>query len=91
MLRRVLDELPAANLAGFSDFGAVVRLPGVAGSISPGLIAAGLAAAVVVALVVARAVLEKFGGDSLAETRRNIDGYLRTLAEPAASQVAASG
>ena len=43
------------------------------------------AAAVVVesmvALVLARAALEKFGGDSLTETRRNIDGYLRALAE----------
>jgi len=34
-----------------------------------------------VALVVARAVLEKFGGDSLAETRRNIDGYLKAVAQ----------
>ena len=46
VLRRVLAGLPAANLVGFSDFGAVVRLPGLSGSISPGLIAAGLAAAV---------------------------------------------
>jgi chorismate synthase len=53
--------------------------------------AAGVVAETMVALVLARAVLEKFGGDSLAETRRNIDGYLRTLAEPAASQAAASG
>jgi chorismate synthase len=34
-----------------------------------------------VALVLARATLEKFGGDALAETRRNIDGYLRALRE----------
>jgi chorismate synthase len=34
-----------------------------------------------VALVLARAALEKFGGDSLAETRRNIGGYLREIAE----------
>lgn len=34
-----------------------------------------------VALVVARAVLEKFGGDSLAETRRNIEAYQRTVAD----------
>ena len=34
-----------------------------------------------VALVLARAVLEKFGGDSLTETRRNIDGYLQSVAE----------
>jgi chorismate synthase len=32
------------------------------------------------ALVVADAVLEKFGGDSLAELRRNLDSYLRALA-----------
>ena len=28
-----------------------------------------------VALVLARAVLEKFGGDSVAETKRNISSY----------------
>ena len=33
-----------------------------------------------VALVLARAALEKFGGDSLAETRANIDTYLRAVA-----------
>jgi chorismate synthase len=33
----------------------------------------------VVALVVADAMLEKFGGDSLAETRGNLDRYLETL------------
>jgi chorismate synthase len=38
--------------------------------------AAGVVAEAMVALVLADAVLEKFGGDSLAETRRNIDGYL---------------
>ena len=37
--------------------------------------AAGVVAEAMVALVLARAVLEKFGGDSLAETRRNIDSY----------------
>src|SRR5690606_26393478 len=34
-----------------------------------------------VALVLARAVLQKFGGDSLAETRRNVGGYLDAVAE----------
>ena len=34
-----------------------------------------------VALVLARAALEKFGGDSLAETRRNIDSYLKSVTE----------
>jgi chorismate synthase len=33
-----------------------------------------------VALVVADAVLEKFGGDSVAETRRNVESYLSGLA-----------
>jgi len=37
--------------------------------------AAGVAAEAMVALVVARSFLEKFGGDSLEETRRNFDGY----------------
>jgi chorismate synthase len=41
--------------------------------------AAGVVAEAVVALVVADAVLEKFGGDSLTETRRNAAGYLREL------------
>ena len=31
------------------------------------------------ALVLADAVLEKFGGDSVAETRRNAESYLDTL------------
>ncbi|GAB2498653.1 Chorismate synthase [Corynebacterium atrinae] len=38
--------------------------------------AAGVVAESMVALVLARAVLEKFGGDSLAETKRNVDSYL---------------
>ena len=37
--------------------------------------AAGVVAEAMVALVLAEAVLEKFGGDSVAETRRNLDGY----------------
>ena len=41
--------------------------------------AAGVVAEAMVALVLADAVLEKFGGDSLAETTRNLDGYLSTL------------
>jgi chorismate synthase len=43
--------------------------------------AAGVVVETVVALVLARAALEKFGGDSLLETRRNVDGYLRAIAE----------
>jgi chorismate synthase len=41
--------------------------------------AAGVVAEAMVALVLAEAVLEKFGGDSLAETRRNVDAYLDRL------------
>ncbi len=41
--------------------------------------AAGIVAEAMVALVLAEAVLEKFGGDSVQETRRNVEGYLDTL------------
>ena len=41
--------------------------------------AAGVAAEAMVALILARCALEKFGGDSLAETRRNFEGYLNQL------------
>ncbi|MDO3396579.1 chorismate synthase [Nocardioides cremeus] len=41
--------------------------------------AAGIVAEAMVALVVADALLEKFGGDSVAETRRNVEGYLQAL------------
>jgi chorismate synthase len=34
-----------------------------------------------VALVLARAILEKFGGDSVAETRRNLQSYLASFPE----------
>jgi chorismate synthase len=43
--------------------------------------AAGVVAEAMVALVLAQAVLEKFGGDSVEETRRNVAGYLARLAE----------
>ena len=43
--------------------------------------AAGVVGEAMVALVLGRAVLEKFGGDSLKETRRNVDGYLQQLRE----------
>ncbi|WP_344055281.1 chorismate synthase [Streptomyces thermoalcalitolerans] len=42
--------------------------------------AAGIVAEAMVALVLADAVAEKFGGDSVAETRRNVRGYLEHLA-----------
>jgi chorismate synthase len=42
--------------------------------------AAGVVAEAMVALVLADAALEKFGGDSVEETRRNWEGYLKALA-----------
>ena len=42
--------------------------------------AAGVVAEAMAALVIADAAVEKFGGDSVAETRRNLAGYLDTLA-----------
>jgi chorismate synthase len=41
--------------------------------------AGGIAGEAMVALTLAGALLEKFGGDSLEETRRNFDGYQRQL------------
>ena len=41
--------------------------------------AAGIVAEAMVALVVANAVLEKFGGDSVAETNRNLQSYLESI------------
>jgi chorismate synthase len=41
--------------------------------------AAGVIGEAMVALVLARAFLEKFGGDSLGETRRNFEGYLNQV------------
>ena len=56
---------PAAAVAERSDVTAVPAM---------GVIAEAMAA-----LVLAQAFLEKFGGDSLVETRRNYDGYLSYL------------
>jgi len=41
--------------------------------------AAGVIGEAMVALVLAQAFLEKFGGDSLTETRRNYDGYMEQV------------
>ncbi|HVG44515.1 MAG TPA: chorismate synthase, partial [Longimicrobium sp.] len=43
--------------------------------------AAGVVAEAMVALVLAAALLEKVGGDSLAEVRRNLGGYLARIGE----------
>lgn len=43
--------------------------------------AAGVVAEAMVALIVAQAVLEKFGGDSISETKRNLKSYLNSIPE----------
>ncbi|ODQ96235.1 hypothetical protein BHQ17_01685 [Mycolicibacterium holsaticum] len=45
-LRRVLETLPAAQDVEFTDFGILIRLPGVPGSIAPAVIAAALVVAI---------------------------------------------
>lgn len=41
--------------------------------------AAGVVAEAMVLLVIAEAVIEKFGGDSIKETKRNLDSYLKSI------------
>ena len=41
--------------------------------------AAGVVAEAMVALVIANAVLEKFGGDSVTETKRNLEGFMKNI------------
>ncbi|WP_168915728.1 chorismate synthase [Microcella flavibacter] len=53
--------------------------------------AAGVVAEAMVALVLAEAVLEKFGGDAVAETRRNLEGYLAAMPESLTTVVADGG
>lgn len=55
-LRRALAALPAARAEQFTDFGTLVRLPGMQGSVAPGAIAAalGIAALIVAALAQCR-------------------------------------
>jgi chorismate synthase len=43
--------------------------------------AAGVIGEAMVAIVLARAMREKFGGDSLREMRRNFEGYLQQISE----------
>lgn len=51
----------------------------------------GVVVETMVALVLARAALEKFGGDSLAETQRNIAAYQRSVADREAPAARVSG
>jgi chorismate synthase len=63
-----VDVATGASAAAVAERSDVTAVPAM------GVIAEGMAA-----LVLADALLEKFGGDSLAETRRNYDGYLSYL------------
>ena len=47
--------------------------------------AAGVVAEAMVALVLSNAVLEKFGGDSIGETKRNLDAYLAAIPDTLAT------
>jgi chorismate synthase len=49
--------------------------------------AAGVVAEAMVALVIANSVLEKFGGDSLSETKRNLESYLANIPEVLSSHI----
>ena len=49
--------------------------------------ASGIVVEAMVALVVANAVLEKFGGDSVPETKRNLDAYLAAIPETLKSKI----
>jgi chorismate synthase len=49
--------------------------------------AAGVVAEAMVALVIANSVLEKFGGDSLAETKRNMESYLANIPDVLQSHI----
>ena len=50
--------------------------------------AAGVVAEAMVALTIANAVLEKFGGDSVAETKRNMLSYLESIPKTLRSKIA---
>jgi chorismate synthase len=49
--------------------------------------AAGVVAQAMVALTIAQAVLEKFGGDSIQETKRNLQNYLDSIPQNLRSEL----
>jgi len=49
--------------------------------------ASGIVVEAMVALVIANSVLEKFGGDSVQETKRNMDAYLESIPETLKSRI----
>ncbi|MDX1494193.1 MAG: chorismate synthase [Longimicrobiales bacterium] len=69
-------RLPSVDLRDGSEGDAAVERSDVCA-----VPAAGVVAESMVALVLGDALLEKFGGDSVGEVRRNMEGYLTYLAE----------
>lgn len=69
-------RLPSVDLRDGSEGDAAVERSDVCA-----VPAAGVVGEAMVALVLADAVVEKFGGDSMTELRRNMDGYLTHLTE----------
>jgi chorismate synthase len=69
-------RLPSVDLRDGSEGDAAVERSDVCA-----VPAAGVVGEAMVALVVADAMLEKFGGDSVGETRRNLEAYVTYLAE----------
>ena len=69
-------RLPSVDLRDGSEGDAAVERSDVCA-----VPAAAVVAEAMVALVIADAFLEKFGGDSISEIRRNFDGYLTYLTE----------
>lgn len=49
--------------------------------------AAGVVVEAMVSLVIANAVLEKFGGDNVSETKRNLESYLANIPEVLSSEI----
>jgi chorismate synthase len=70
----LMSPLKTVDLASGGEASAQSERSDVTAVPAMGVIAEGL-----VALVLADAMIEKFGGDSLAEMRRNYDGYLQAL------------
>ena len=70
----LMSPLPTVDLTDGSSANAQSERSDVTAVPAMGVIAEAL-----VALVLADAMLEKFGGDSLAEMRRNVQGYIEAL------------
>ena len=70
----LMTPLPTVNLATGAPAQAQSERSDVTAVPAMGVIAEAL-----VAIVLADAMLEKFGGDSLGELRRNVESYLATL------------